>query len=53
MDTPNMRQKILKNDIIPTINVAYYVEEVGIDPLNQLQKKIEMRESYKFKYYII
>lgn len=52
VDTPNMTQKILKNDTIPTINVSYYIEEVGIDPLNQLQKVIQIRKSYKYKYYI-
>ncbi|EFN63669.1 hypothetical protein EAG_07191 [Camponotus floridanus] len=40
-----MTQKILTNDTFPTIHVAYYVEEVGIDPLDQLQKEIEMQET--------
>ncbi|XP_028046261.1 THAP domain-containing protein 1 [Monomorium pharaonis] len=44
VDTPYTTQKVLKTDVIPTINVAYYIEEVAIDPLNDLQKAIEMQE---------
>lgn len=44
VETLNVTQKILKSDTVPTINVSYYIEEVEIDPLSELQKAIEVGE---------
>jgi len=43
VDTPGIKRKILKSNIVPSINLGYN-KEIGRDPLGDLHDAIEMRK---------